>query len=71
VCKPWVASSSLDENTVKALKKVLFALNSPEVMAPLGITSFGAVRNDEYDFVRDAMQGAEKFLEVKTGVGGN
>ncbi|MCB9891993.1 MAG: PhnD/SsuA/transferrin family substrate-binding protein [Planctomycetes bacterium] len=71
VCKPWIANSELDEKVVTALRKVLLAIESPEVLTPLNITSFGAVKNDEYDFVRDAMEGADKFLEVKTSSGRN
>ncbi len=63
VTKPWVARAGLDATVAAGLQKVLLDMKDKALLKDVGITGFRAVKDSDYNSIRDAMPAAEKFMQ--------
>jgi phosphonate transport system substrate-binding protein len=63
VTKPWVARAGLDPSVFRDLQASLIALNAPAALKTLKSSGFLSTTDDEYQFVRDAIERSGGFLE--------
>lgn len=61
VTKPWVARSELADADFAAIRKALLAIDTPEALQALKVTSFVEASDEAYEVIRESMQHAAEF----------
>ncbi|MCB0320628.1 MAG: hypothetical protein KDD60_06840, partial [Bdellovibrionales bacterium] len=63
VTKPWVARKGLNPQMVEALKATLLEVNDASALAPLKIDGFVEGSEEDFSFIRKAMEVNEQFFQ--------
>ncbi len=53
---PWVLTSELDPKLQDAVKSAFYDLKDPSILKPLKADGFGAVKDSDYDVIRDMVK---------------
>jgi phosphonate transport system substrate-binding protein len=67
VTKPWVARAGLAPRLVEALRQGLLEMQDEKALKALRVSGFGMTSDEEYSFVREAMERAEASFGELTG----
>lgn len=61
VTKPWLASASLPEDIVAAMRDAIMSIENEEVLDSISKDGFALGSDTDYDFVRNAMRHSAEF----------
>jgi len=61
VTKPWIASAQLPSEIFEPLSKALIELSNPDILKQFKVSRFVAVKDEDYQYVREGIQKAKQF----------
>ena len=61
VTKPWLASSDMSPEVLEAMRRVMLAASEEEEILKIAKHGFLSGTDEDYDFVRQAMEHSQQF----------
>ncbi len=61
VTKPWLAASDMEPRVLDAMRQVMLTTNDPEILDSIAKDGFAEGSDEDYDFIRNAMQHSSMF----------